>query len=238
MRGAEFRPRPIGLPNLSPDGGGGSSGKRHLRLLPGATPLGEPIARSRPGEQRQTEPAKPTLREEINAYLEKRARLRAEGQLPAPEDEPPIITPADVISIDLLEYKLEIDIDNHPENKPKYRSVGRVRWGFNTFAFGKLSHAIQERVTLAYEFTKDSGLSKSRPQMIEQMERLNGEETAIVAELLHIVGLPFELPQEGITIPFAPTVAKMREMVGGEPLFTSLPPANITSISNHPRGDR
>ena len=232
MKGAEFRPRPIGLPNLARDGVGGGSGKGHLRLLPGATPLGEPIVR------RQSELAKPTLREEINTYLAERARLRAEGQLPTPEGERPIITPADAIRIDLLEFNLELDISNHPDNIPKYWSVDIIVWGFDALAFGRMSQAIQERVTLAYELTRDSGLSKSRPQMIEQMERLNGEEAAILAEQLHKVGLPFTMPPDGITIPFAPTVQKMREMVGGEPLFLSLPPSNVRYIKHRPRRDR
>jgi len=67
---------------------------------------------------------------------------------------------------------------------------------------------------------------------------LNGEETAILDEQLQKVGLSFTLPPDGITIPFAPTVQKMREIVGGEPLFLSLPPTNVTSINDHPRRDR
>ena len=232
MRGAEFRPRPIRLPNFARDEVGGGSGKGRFTLLPGNTPLGEPIVR------RQSEQAKPTLGQEINTYLAERARLRADGQLSNIVDGQPIITPADAISVDLLEYKLEMNIDNHPENIPKYWSVDRILWGFDALAFGRMSQAIQERVTLAYELTRDSGLSKSRPQMIKQMERLNSEEAAILAEQLQKVGLPFHMPPDGITIPFAPTVQKMREIVGGEPLFLSLPPSNVRYIEHHPRRNR
>ncbi len=231
MGGAEFRPRPFGRPNFSPDGVGRGSGNgqgdKPFTLLPGATPLGEEIVkrRRRTGARRQTEQAKPTLGEEINAYLEERARLRAEGQLTNSFDGKPIITPADAMSIDLLVYTNELEIGNHPENRPKWRSVDRIGWGFNALAFGRMNHEVQAYVTVGCEF--EQGWFRNHPEMLEDTGRLNGEETAILAELLHKVGLPFEPRPQGITIPFAPTVKKMREIVGGEPLWEIPAPGDI-----------
>lgn len=215
-----FRPRPFGQVNLSPDGVGGSSGKGKndtpFQLLPGKIPLGEQIERRRPGARRRPEQAKPTIGEEINAYLDERARLRAEGQLPTIEGKPPIITSADAISVDLHALLFSLQTQT-VEQRAKYDSVARISWGVDALAFGKMSHPMQEDVTVRYEFTQ--GFNRNHTWVLEDKGRLNGEETAILAEQLAKVGLPFTPRPEGITIPFAPTVATMREIAGGEPLW-------------------
>jgi len=240
--GAESRAgqvKPFGQPYLSQDGVGGGSGNppgdRRFTLLPGNKPLGEPIDRRRRlGARRQPEQPKSALGDEINSFLAEQARLRTEGKLTQPEDEPPIITPADASSLDLLEYRLKLD--DHPEEVAKIRSVNRILWGFNVSAFGFLSQGVREYVTNGYEL--EQGISRNRPQVFEDMEKLNSEEQAILAEQLRKVGIPFKPLTGEITIPFALIVKKMREIVGGEPLFPHIPPPNVTHIKDHPRRNR
>jgi hypothetical protein len=229
-----FRPRPIGRPNLARDGVGGGSGnppgdKKPFTLLPGVTPIGEPIvrARKRLGEQRLTEPAKPTLREEINTYLEERARLRAAGQFTQPEDEPPVITSADAISFDLhdLRFNLGSSASYTPEQWAKWENLSRIIWGFDALVFGLMSQARQNHVTIGYEFGQ--GFMRNNPEILEESGRLNGEQASILAEQLAKVGLPFKPRPEGITIPFAATVKKMREIAGGEPLWEIPAPGEV-----------
>lgn len=212
-------------------------GNNPFTLLPGATPLGEPIVRARrlSGERRHTESIQPSLRQEINAYLDERARLRAAGQLPRPEDKPPIITPADAMTIDLSYLLFSLRKPQTDEQREKYNSIDRIAWAFDALAFGLMSQRMQEDVTIGYEFTQ--GFNRNRPNALEKKGRLNGEETAMLAEQLQKVGLPFQAQPQGITIPFGPTVKKMREIAGREPLW-KIPPPNLTHINNRPRRNR
>jgi len=207
---------PIGEIQKAGSVGSGRPGERRLRLVRPAAP--EPALQS-------------PLGRELNDYLNERARLRAAGELQPDIDDPPISTPADAISLDLSEYKLEID--RRDEDNAKYWSVDRIMFAFNYFAFGKLSQAVQRNVTAYYELRRDDGLTTAKRN--EESGRLNGEESAIVTQLLHRAGLPFTLPHEGITIPFAVTVTKMREIAGGEPLFPNPTPPNVTYIASHRR---
>ncbi len=224
--GEGYRPFQV---NLSPDGVGGSGGKgkhdRPFQLLPGNTPLGEQIQRGRPGARRRTEHAKPTLGQEINAYLEERARLRTEGLLTQPEDEPPIVTQADAISVDLHDLLFSLRNPQTDEQRAKYNSIDRISWGVDALAFGLLSQPMQDHVTNGYEFAQ--GFLRNHPQILEDTGRLNGEEGAILAKQLHKLGLPFKPRPEGIIIPFAPTVKKMREIAGGEPLWEIPAPGEV-----------
>jgi hypothetical protein len=224
------RPRPFGLTNFAPDGdgAGGSSGNgktdRPFTLLAGNIPLGKPIERKRrSGAGGHTEHTQSTLGEEINAYLEERARLRAEGALSNIVDGTTIITPADTVSLDLFAYDLEVG--TNPTDLEKARSVSRIRWGFDALAFGLLSHGAQKSAVVGYELTQ--GFLRNHPQIFEDKKRLNGEEAAILAGLTQKVGLPFQARLQGITIPFAPTVAKMREIVGGKPLWEIPAPGEV-----------
>lgn len=231
-----FRPRPVGLPNFSSDRGGGSSGTppgdKPFQLLPGKTPLGEPIGKRQLGAERQTEQTQPGLREEINAYLEKRAQLRAEGLWLPPEDEPPIITPADAISFDLHELLFSLRKPQTDEQQAKYDNLNKVTWAFDALSIERMSQPMQQHVTNGCEFGQ--GFLRNHPWVLEEKGRLNGGQTIILAEQLHKVGVPFEPRPQGITIPFALTVAKMREIAGGEPLW-EIPPPNLTHIQNHRR---
>jgi hypothetical protein len=225
MKGAEL-PRPA----LAQDGVGSSgNGNRTFTLLPGKTPLGEPIVKKK---QPEAQEATPTLGEEINAYLEERARLREQGLLPRPEDKPPIVTPADVISDDLHVLLFNLGNPETDEQWAKYNSIDSISFVFDTLAFGLISQPMQEYIAVMFELTQ--GFNRNRPDILEKHGRVKGEDTVILAEQLQKVGLPFHARPQGITIPFASTVAKMREIAGGEPLW-EIPSPNLTHIENHRR---